>query len=175
MNGCALEKCGTTVGCVNVVSHIQVRRRTIALQIWDTAGQEVYRSLVPIYVRGARLALLVFDVTERQSLLGLAEWMEVIRTALPAQIPVLLVANKIDLIDDVIVTDEETRLFAQANGFDLFKTSARTGEGIDGLFQAAAEVITRSPVPLEVMECEEATPGRHRTRTCCGQHGRAWI
>lgn len=167
MNGYALEKCSGTVGCLNFVSQIRVHRRTIALQIWDTAGQEVYRSLVPIYVRGARLAVLVFDVTERQSLLGLEEWMDVIRTALPAQIPVLLVANKLDLIDEIIVTDDETRLFAEAHGFEVFKTSARTGEGIDGLFQRAAEIIARSPVPVEVMEYEEAVPERPKDRTCC--------
>jgi small GTP-binding protein len=171
INGCALEKSSSTVGCLNVVSYIQVRKRTIALQIWDTAGQEVYRSLVPIYVRGARLAIVVFDVTERKSLIGLGEWMEVIRTALPAGIPVLLVANKIDLVDEVTVTEDETWLFAQANGCDVFKTSARTGEGIDRLFQAAAEFIARSPVPVEVMEYEEAAPGRHRSKTCCARNG----
>jgi small GTP-binding protein len=158
----------STIGCVSATITVRIRHGPVTLQVWDTAGQEVYRSLVHIYVRGARLAIIVVDVTERTSLDAVDQRLEVVRTGLPAMTPVFLVANKIDLVDEIEVPEDELKRVADANSLRLFRTSAKTGEGIGEVFEDAAEIVAGTPPPIGVREYGQAAridlAGR---RTCC--------
>jgi Ras-related protein Rab-5C len=120
--------------------------------LWDTAGQEVYRSLVPIYVRGARLAVLVFDLTEPASLDALSEWIDVALGSLTAGTPLVLVANKIDLKENILVSDDAIQRFAAVHRLPVYKTSAMTGAGVSALFTAIAEKVLSAPLTLELKE-----------------------
>jgi small GTP-binding protein len=156
----------STIGCVYTMINVTTHGRTMPMQVWDTAGQEVYRSLVPIYVRGARLAVLVFDVTEPASLAALDEWIEVLKSTVPHETPIFAVANKIDLTENRI-PDDDIDAFIRPRNLTLFKTSAKNGYGINDLFEAAAESISRDPVPLEVREFQDAANADRRR--CCRQ------
>lgn len=97
------------------------------MQIWDTAGQEAYKCLLPLYVRGAQVAILVFDVSNEDSFVGINDWVDFVSSNGNVQ-TVILVANKIDLdrrvpVDDVLQYSERTK-------FAYIETSAVTGEGI---------------------------------------------
>lgn len=90
--------------------------KSTKLQIWDTAGQERFRSVTRSYYRGAAGALLVYDITSRDSFNALANWLRDARTLSSPNIVILLVGNKKDLEDSREVTFTEASQFAQENG-----------------------------------------------------------
>lgn len=95
---------------------VNIGGKSTKLQIWDTAGQERFRSVTRSYYRGAAGALLVYDITSRDSFNALANWLRDARTLASPNIVILLVGNKKDLEDSREVTFTEATQFAQENG-----------------------------------------------------------
>jgi small GTP-binding protein len=112
--------------------------RQIEVQIWDTAGQEQYRSLSPVYFRSAAAALVVFDITNRTSVADLDDWITSFHSANTQKAFLFLVGNKKDLADMRAVTEDEAREWAAKQKCPYFETSARTGGGIPELFKQVA-------------------------------------
>jgi small GTP-binding protein len=156
IRGSGLHQPPSTIGCLYATTTVRVGSRTVSLQLWDTAGQEVYRSLVPIYVRGARVVVLVFDLTEPASLDALSEWIDVAHTSLMGGTPMILVANKADLTDGILISDDSIDRFAAAHNLSVVRASAMTGIGVAALFTAIAEIVLSLPVSLELREYVEA-------------------
>lgn len=96
---------------------VNVGGKSVKLQIWDTAGQERFRSVTRSYYRGAAGALLVYDVTNRDSFNALANWLTDARTLASPNILILLIGNKKDLEAERDVTFLEASRFAQENGW----------------------------------------------------------
>jgi Ras-related protein Rab-5C len=110
------------------------------LQIWDTAGQEKYRSVTPIYYRDAAAAICVFDVTNKESLEDARKWLSDLRQYAPAHIVIGLAGNKCDLYQQEEVSLEMARHFQEENKIDVFQqTSAKENIGIDELFKGILE------------------------------------
>jgi small GTP-binding protein len=130
-----------TVGCECHEFVFEVAKKTISLQVWDTAGQEMYRSLVPVYLRGSSGAIVVYDQTDKESFYSLKQWMSLIDDTLSPETAVLIAANKTDLAEDIVVDDETALQFAKAHNRKIFKVSALTGQGVNGLFTAMAELV----------------------------------
>jgi Ras-related protein Rab-2A len=103
----------------------QIDGKKIKLQLWDTAGQESFRSITRSYYRGAQGALLVFDITKRSSFAHLQSWLEEVRRQGTDNMTVLVVGNKSDLAADREVTREEAEAFARANNLRYIETSAK--------------------------------------------------
>ncbi|XP_013793048.2 ras-related protein Rab-4B-like, partial [Limulus polyphemus] len=95
---------------------VNVGGRSVKLQIWDTAGQERFRSVTRSYYRGAAGALLVYDMTSRETYNALTNWLTDARTLASPNIMILLAGNKKDLEDDREVSFLEASRFAQENG-----------------------------------------------------------
>ena len=93
---------------------------TLKLQIWDTAGQEKYRSVTPIYYRDAAAAICVFDVTSEVSLEAAERWVQDLREYAPAHIILALAGNKSDLYDQEEVTIETGRQFQEKHSLEIF-------------------------------------------------------
>jgi small GTP-binding protein len=127
-----------TIGCHCSEIHVTVDNRNVTLQVWDTAGQETYRALVPVYLRGARGAILVYDVTDHDSFLSLGHWHDILVGVVSTGLTLFVVGNKIDLEDDAVVEDVHAQQFATGHRAQLFKVSAATGDGLDALFEAIA-------------------------------------
>jgi small GTP-binding protein len=123
-----------TVGAGVAVIDRETEFGTGQLQFWDTAGQELYRNIIPIYFKGAVCALLAYSCTDRQSFLHLSDWMEDIRRNSDPDIGVVLIGTKYDL-EAREVADDETKAFAQANQLDLFYTSSLSGQGVADLLE----------------------------------------
>ena len=100
----------------------------------------MYRALVPVYLRGAQAAILVYDVTDRESFKSISHWYEILVDVVP-NIPVFLVGNKIDLSNEAVVDDQSARAFAESHNSQLYKVSAMSGEGLDHLFGSLAQKI----------------------------------
>lgn len=108
--------------------------RALEIQIWDTAGQEQYRSLGPIYYRSSAAALVVFDISNRKSFDDIGVWVQEFRNVAGENTVVLLVGNKVDLEEKRVVSKEEAEEWAKKNSCIYCETSARNGEGIKPLF-----------------------------------------
>jgi len=120
---------------------INVGGKAIKLQIWDTAGQERFRSVTRSYYRGAAGALLVYDVTNRDSFNALLAWLQDARTLASPNIIILLIGNKRDLEEERQVTFMEASNFAQEHELIFLETSAKTGENIEEAFLKCSKTI----------------------------------
>jgi small GTP-binding protein len=107
---------------------------TRSVSAWDTAGQDRYRTIVRSYYRGAHGIIIVYDVTSQESFDALTSWFDEVNSAAPANVPVVVVGNKLDLGQTVAF--EQAEGFASRTGTKLFLTSAKTGEGINGMFDS---------------------------------------
>ncbi len=121
------------------------------LQIWDTGGQERFTSIRPMYYRGSLGALLIFDLTNSASFERLPQWIEEVRANVKTEIPLLLIGNKSDLVDQRAVSLEEINSFT--NDFNLYymETSAKTGVGVGDCFYILACLMIGSGVPNQLI------------------------
>ncbi|CAK87655.1 unnamed protein product (macronuclear) [Paramecium tetraurelia] len=132
-----------TIGVEFGSRNTKINDKTIKLQVWDTAGQEAFKSITRSYYRGSIGGILVFDVTSRQSFEGVAKWYQEIQGYACDKIEMALVANKIDLDAKREVQTEEAQAFAKKHGFAYFETSAKTGENVDTVFESMAQTILK--------------------------------
>jgi len=122
---------------------VQLDGKPIKLQIWDTAGQEAFRSITRSYYRGAAGALLVYDVTRRDTFESLATWLEDARQHANPNITIMLIGNKSDLESRRVVSREEGQRFAQENGLVFLETSAKTAMNVEEAFNDTARDILK--------------------------------
>jgi small GTP-binding protein len=103
----------------------------VTLQVWDLAGQPRFESVRQGFYRGARGGLLLYDVTRRRTFLNIENWKEEAFKNLQNEIPIILVANKVDLKDSRVVTTKEGKEYAKKNGLVYVESSALTGENVE--------------------------------------------
>lgn len=99
------------------------------MKIWDTAGQEQFKSLTRNFYKNSHGVLICYDVTNRRSFEKIKEWVDSIADNATANIKMVLVGNKIDLTRDV--TKEEGKKLADYHKIPFFETSAKTDEGVN--------------------------------------------
>ncbi|KAH0790774.1 small GTP-binding protein [Histomonas meleagridis] len=124
----------------------KIKGEEFSIQIWDTAGQEQYRSLGPIYYRNARAAIFVYDVNSVSTFEGIPTWLEAFKNSVGRSSVLYLVGNKVDLVQGSSKVDEATALkYAEENDFTFFQTSALTGLNVDRLFQNVMHRLASEP------------------------------
>ena len=123
----------STLGVDFRKKNININGEDIRLKIWDTAGQEKFRSIQKQYYRNSDGILLVFDVTKFDTFNVLEEWINSIKNQTSNDIIVVLVGNKIDL-NNKVISDDDIKNFANDNKFKYFLTSAATGKNINEVF-----------------------------------------
>lgn len=118
-------------------------QKHMKLSLWDTAGQETYKSVTRSYFRGASGALLVFDLCRKSTFLHVTDWLNDLRQIAEPDIVVILVGNKADLADQKReVSADEANEWARRNGVLRYvETSAKSGENVEEAFLAVAERI----------------------------------
>lgn len=115
---------------------------SIKFEIWDTAGQERYRALAPMYYRGAAGAIIVYDITNQDSLRKASQWIEELRNNADPSTVVALVGNKSDLESLRIVGRNVGEQLAQQSGAPIFcEVSAKDGQNVDSLFVRLGETM----------------------------------
>ncbi|KAI2509957.1 Rab-like small GTPase [Fragilaria crotonensis] len=130
-----------TIGVEFGARMVNLEDKLVKLQIWDTAGQESFRSITRSYYRGAAGALLVYDITRRDTFQHLSRWLEEARQHSQSNMVIMLIGNKNDLEHRRAVSTEEGRAFAEANGLIFMETSAKTAYNVEQAFINTAEKI----------------------------------
>jgi Ras-related protein Rab-2A len=122
-----------TIGVEFGARLIQIEDKSVKLQIWDTAGQESFRSITRSYYRGATGALLVYDISRRETFNHLSRWLDEARQNANPHMVIMLIGNKADL-DTREVSFEEGARFADENGLIFLETSAKTALNVEEAF-----------------------------------------
>lgn len=157
-----------TIGVEFGARMISVNESTqVKLQIWDTAGQESFRSITRSYYRGAAGALLVYDITRRDTFQHLSRWLEEAKSHAQPNMVILLIGNKNDLEHKRAVSTEEGKAFADANGLLFLETSAKTAFNVEQAFLKTAEEIHSKIVSGEIDVSNES----HGIKVGMGQTG----
>ena len=127
-----------TIGSDFLTKDLTIDEEKIKLQIWDTAGQEKYRSLSLAYYRGADACVFVYDITDKTSFGNLDSWMETFfaQTAegQTANFPIVIVGNKLDKEGRTVTIEAAKRWARGHNDVAVIEVSAKTGEGIESAF-----------------------------------------
>jgi small GTP-binding protein len=118
-----------TIGVAHAVKRLLIDDGEVTLTIWDTGGQELFDCIRPQYYRGANGVLIIYDVTNKESFDHLDKWFSDLDEQC-GKLPVILVANKIDLVEKIVIHREEGERYALKKGLIFFETSAKTGEHV---------------------------------------------
>ena len=132
----------STIGIDSKVKFVNLKEGLDAkIQIWDTAGQERYKTIAKSYIKGANGILLVYDVTQRTSFEGIKNWVKQIKDQVSSRVSVVLVGNKIDLVDKREVKTEEGEELGKEYNYQFFETTAKDGININEAFEALIKTI----------------------------------
>ena len=134
----------STIGAAFLTQTVTIDDTTVKFEIWDTAGQERYHSLAPMYYRGAQAALIVYDITSKDSFLKAQNWVRELQRQANSTIVIALVGNKLDLASKRSVEHNEAKLFADENNLLFMETSAKTAVNVVEVFTAIATRLPRN-------------------------------
>jgi len=153
-----------TIGVAYAVKKLVSGDNKITLSILDTGGQEMFDYIRPFYYKGASGGLIVYDVTRKTSFDNLDRWFNNLYSQCE-EIPVILVGNKTDLIDKIVVSTEEGTDYASQKGVTFYETSAKTGENVFDVMKELAKVILLDKEKGKVLaEKPMKVPKRKKTR-----------
>lgn len=163
-------------------SGIQVEGKTVKAQIWDTAGQERYRAITSAYYRGAVGALLVYDITKRQTFDNVQRWLRELRDHADSNIVIMLAGNKSDLNHLRAISPEDAQVLAEREGLSFLETSALEAFNVEKAFQtilldiyhiiskkalAAQEAATSTGIPQGTTINVNNLSGNNKRSICC--------
>ena len=123
-----------TVGVEFGTKNFKIENNIVKVQIWDTAGQERYRSITNAYYKGAKGALLVYDITNKKSFDNLDKWISDLKINGDEKISIVLLGNKSDLESQRVISTEEGKDKAELFKFAFMETSALNGSNIEKAF-----------------------------------------
>ena len=137
------EEFQSTIGVEFGAKNIKIEDKIFRIQIWDTAGQETFRSITRAYYKNSVCAFVVYDITNKNSFQNVKSWIEDCRKQSPKTVFMVLIGNKVDLEDNRQVSYEEGSVFAEKNGMLFFETSAKTGKNIEEIFLKSSMEIAK--------------------------------
>ena len=132
-----------TIGVEFGAKNINISSKVFRIQIWDTAGQENFRSITRAYYKNSVCALVVYDISSRDSFNNVTSWIEDCKNQSPKTIFMVLVGNKCDLEDKRQVSYEEGKEYADKNELLFFESSAKDGINVNEIFENSAKEIAK--------------------------------
>jgi small GTP-binding protein len=150
------EAYNATVGFEFFTFNVKMCEKVIKLQIWDTCGQEIYRSLISSFYRSSSLAVIVYAIDRRQSFDEIDLWIKELKSNKSPDSKIILVGNKLDLAEYREIQYEEGEQKAKDNAFiDFFETSAKTGENISKMFIKVANILYEEHLNFKGIETDD--------------------
>ena len=135
MNETFEENYQATIGLDFQSKNITIHDQDVRLIIYDTAGQEKFRSLIPMYIREAQIILLVYDISDKDSFDAMPNWIQEVKEVLNKEVVFALIGNKMDLESQRKISYEEGKKLAEKNNFVFQEVSAKTGKNFENLFE----------------------------------------
>ncbi len=127
----------STIGLDYKLKNVQLENgKMVKIQLWDTAGQDRFRSITKNYYKGAHGIILIYDITENKTFENVKNWMNQIKEEVSDKVTIVLVGNKIDVEEHRKVKTEQGESMAKDFGIMFFECSAKTGENINGIFNS---------------------------------------
>ena len=131
-----------TIGFEFLSFNIRIKDKIVKLQIWDTCGQEVYRSLISSFYRNSSLAIIVYAIDNQESFDNLESWLDEIKSQTHPYLKIFLIGNKVDLEDKRVIDRAIAEELVKEHKIDLFlETSAKTGYNAQKIFVKAAQIL----------------------------------
>ena len=162
MTGKYYQSLKPTVGTNHQRKIVQIQDKDVELFIWDTAGQEQFHSLMPMYARNAAAVIVVCAIDDLESMKNLTSCIEISKNSSEKTPPIILGVNKIDKKDDYAFSEQKIEEMYSKDLNGVFFVSALTGENIDNLIMQAAKaayetikVIQSQPVIIEKEETQK--------------------
>ncbi|KAJ6912313.1 ras-related protein RABA5a [Populus alba x Populus x berolinensis] len=149
----------STIGVEFQTQKMDINGKEIKAQIWDTAGQERFRAVTSAYYRGAVGALLVYDISRRQTFDSIGKWLNELHTHSDMNVVTILVGNKSDLKDAREVSTAEGKTLAEAQGLFFMETSALDSSNVAAAFQTVVKEIYNILSRKVIMSQELNKPG----------------
>jgi Rab family protein len=147
VSGAAPESVNPTIGAAFLTKELTIDGQNLELLIWDTAGQEVYRGLAPMYYRSAVIGIIVFDVTNADSHSAVSYWVQQLQENIEGGIVILVCGNKVDLEDKRVIEFQAASNGATREGALYAETSGQTGTGVDRMFELAVSTYLKNMAP----------------------------
>jgi len=175
------EVYSATVGFEFLTFNIRLDGKVIKLQIWDTCGQEIYRSLISSFYRNASLAMMVYAIDSKESFNHIETWLKEVKLQSNPDIKIFLIGNKADLEEKREVRLEDAKQFKNENDIHYFnEASAKTGLNAKEIFIEAAKILYKEhlrykegnngkendlnvPIPVKISKEKKA----EREKNCC--------
>ena len=179
-----------TVGFEFLTFNVKVEDQNIKLQIWDTCGQEVYRSLISSFYRSASLAIIVYSIDNEESFINIEKWLNDVKSQSNPDVKIFIIGNKADLEDKREVTKEAGEKFFHDHKLSFFtETSAKTGFNVQNVFIEVAKELYKQHEEIKnrvsrpgsmtavaytpeipsnvILETEEEDTQKKRKKKCC--------
>ena len=129
------ENYQATIGLDFQSKNITIHDQDVRLIIYDTAGQEKFRSLIPMYIREAQIILLVYDICDKESFDAIPKWIQEINDVLNREVVFALIGNKLDIENERKISFEEGKKLAEQHNYLFQEVSAKTGKNFENLFE----------------------------------------
>ena len=165
----------TTVGFEFLTFNLRINTNVVKLQVWDTCGQEVYKSLISNFYRNSSLALIVYAINNRNSFEHAEIWLNELKNKSNPKVRIFLVGNKCDLENTRVVSKEEGENFKNEKNLDKFiETSAKTGENARNVMLQAAKILYKDYLKVKEKikndgsdgDTLERKNGKNRSKCC---------
>ena len=144
INNSFSEEFKTTVGVEFGAKNIEMNNNIYRIQIWDTAGQENFRSIARAYYKNCVCACIVYDIANRPSFESIQSWIDDCTKQSSKSVLLVLIGNKNDLEDKREVKYEEGEKFAKSHNMIFLETSAKTGNNVNDIFLKSVRQINQN-------------------------------
>lgn len=158
----------TTIGLDYKLKYIQLDSgEIIKVQLWDTAGQDRYRTIAKNYYKGSHGILLLYDVTKTNSFENIREWIRDIREEVYEKAIIFLIGNKIDKKEDRKIQTEQGAKLAEEFNLPFFEASAKSGENVDEIFKALYKKISEVYIELQKEKGTKLSSNKKKKKKKC--------
>jgi len=167
VNESFIESQLATIGVDFSIKTIELENKTIKLQIWDTAGQEKFRTIVTSYYRGSNAVILTYSITSKESFDNIIDWNNDCSKYAPNNICKILVATKTDLEKNRIVTKKEGHELAKQLGVEFVEISSKANANVDLVFEMLAKNVLKSYKQIKKIQSVSITNDNYKKKSDC--------
>ena len=158
----------TTIGLDYKLKYVQLDSgETIKVQLWDTAGQDRYRTIAKNYYKGSHGILLLYDITKENSFENIREWVQNIREEVYEKAIIFLIGNKIDKKNERKITTEQGQKLAAEYNLPFFEASAKSGENVEEIFKNLYKKISEVYVDMQKEKGGKLNSNAKKKIKCC--------